>query len=455
MRAIMLAAIALLSWAEPAAAEKLAASYHDQAGKTASGSIFDPEALEAGHNSLPFGSIATVTGPKGSVSVKIVDRTRPGLIVLSTAAAKATGIWPAGSGHVSVEPGESDLAPAIKAAPMGSLAPKDAVAKRPQDAEVGIASHYGDGDGFEGRSTANGETYRSSGYTAAHKTLPFGVRAVVTNLSNGKSVIVRINDRGPFIEGRIIDLSPVAFDEIADRSQGVVKVSVVQLMREAALTVGDEMLSGLSPRSDSSDELRSYLCEVYDRAPTKVDSSGDFTWKDPAAAKRMKMDVCDYAIGGMHPDLRESLFAFGRVADEQSVPWTILSAFRDDYRQKIASGYKARDCGSLHGGSCVTKGHGDGRAVDVWVTSGPTAPLFALIDKIGAALGLTRPMKGNDPAHVQLGGNWQLAASKLRQARTGQAAASFASIEVRPLRVTVKPAKKQPRKRRGKDEDDD
>jgi len=72
----------------------------------------------------------------------------------------------------------------------------------------GIASWYG--PGFHGRLTANGERFNSNAYTAAHKTLPFGTMVRVTNLSNGRSVLVRINDRGPFIRGREIDLSAQA-----------------------------------------------------------------------------------------------------------------------------------------------------------------------------------------------------------------------------------------------------
>jgi rare lipoprotein A len=62
--------------------------------------------------------------------------------------------------------------------------------------------------------------------TAAHKTLPFGSEVKVTNLNNGKSVTVRINDRGPFVKGRIIDLSRAAFSQIANLDRGVVKVEI-------------------------------------------------------------------------------------------------------------------------------------------------------------------------------------------------------------------------------------
>ena len=73
-------------------------------------------------------------------------------------------------------------------------------------AESGVASVYA----YSGQRTANGERARPDGLTAAHRTLPFGTRVGVTNKSNGRSVVVRINDRGPFVRGRIIDLTPAA-----------------------------------------------------------------------------------------------------------------------------------------------------------------------------------------------------------------------------------------------------
>jgi len=78
---------------------------------------------------------------------------------------------------------------------------------------------------FHGRKTANGETYDKNALTAAHKTLPFGTRLRVTNTENGKSVVVRINDRGPYVAGRSLDLSEGAFKQIAPLSKGVLNCS--------------------------------------------------------------------------------------------------------------------------------------------------------------------------------------------------------------------------------------
>lgn len=90
--------------------------------------------------------------------------------------------------------------------------------------QTGMASFYA--DKFEGRTTANGEIYKHSKFTAAHKTLPFGTMIKVTNLENGKMVTVRVNDRGPFIKGRIIDLSKLAAKELDFIKLGITKVKI-------------------------------------------------------------------------------------------------------------------------------------------------------------------------------------------------------------------------------------
>lgn len=90
--------------------------------------------------------------------------------------------------------------------------------------ETGLASFYS--ETYNGKKTANGEIYNSSELTAAHKKLPFGTKVKVTNLSNGKTVKVRVNDRGPFVAGRIIDLTRKAAKKIDMINDGVVKVKI-------------------------------------------------------------------------------------------------------------------------------------------------------------------------------------------------------------------------------------
>jgi hypothetical protein len=168
-----------------------------------------------------------------------------------------------------------------------------------------------------------------------------------------------------------------------------------------------------------------YLWEVYQRAPIKKDSSGDFTWKDPTAANRMGLALQDYVIGGMDAGFREQLYNAGRAMDADGVHWSILSAFRDDYRQRLAAGFKARGGNSLHGGSRRTGGYGHGRAVDVTAVDGSDPEdVWKWIDAHGAKYGLARPMPGNDPAHVQQRGESSSVASTFRQKRSRVADAS-------------------------------
>ena len=96
--------------------------------------------------------------------------------------------------------------------------------------QVGEASWYG--ERYHGRTTANGEKFNMNALTAAHRRLPFGTRVRVTNLKNQRSIVVRINDRGPYAGGRIIDLSRRAASILGFRNQGVARVRV-QVVRAA------------------------------------------------------------------------------------------------------------------------------------------------------------------------------------------------------------------------------
>jgi rare lipoprotein A len=130
---------------------------------------------------------------------------------------------------------------AVLALPLGACAPTTRVATLPSVSvepaaavatpapprhagahQEGVASWYG--PGFAGRTTANGEVFDPSMLTAAHRTLPFGTRVLVTNLSNGRNVEVRINDRGPFKAGRVIDLSRAAAEHIGMLGSGTARV---------------------------------------------------------------------------------------------------------------------------------------------------------------------------------------------------------------------------------------
>lgn len=97
-------------------------------------------------------------------------------------------------------------------------------AEGPKVEQVGNASWYG--PAHDGKETASGEAFDQRKLTAAHRTLPFGTKAVVTNLETGKSVAVTINDRGPYVKGRKIDLSHAAARQIGMSRTGVAKVKI-------------------------------------------------------------------------------------------------------------------------------------------------------------------------------------------------------------------------------------
>jgi rare lipoprotein A len=102
------------------------------------------------------------------------------------------------------------------------LAPPPRSLEEPRQEPAGEASYYA--AAFEGRRTASGEPYRGSRLTAAHRTLPFGSRLRVTNLRNGRSVVVRVNDRGPFHPRRVVDLSRAAAAELGMLKRGRARV---------------------------------------------------------------------------------------------------------------------------------------------------------------------------------------------------------------------------------------
>src|SRR5215475_13722774 len=156
----------------------------------------------------------------------------------------------------------------------------------------------------------------------------------------------------------------------------------------------------------------------------------DFTWKDPKAAERAGMSPDDYVIGGMDPNFRVTLYHALRALDDAGLMPGIMCAFRDDYRQTIATGLKAQSDRSYHGGS-LRGGYGHGLAADIVSVKGKTraerlvssAQLWKWIDTHEQELGIGRPYLDRDPPHVapidgeeyaahRLGRNTQHAESK-------------------------------------------
>src|SRR5205823_13237266 len=133
----------------------------------------------------------------------------------------------------------------------------------------------------------------------------------------------------------------------------------------------------------------------------------DFTWKDPKAAEKAGMPMMDYVIGGMDRGFKQKLFNLLRAAEQAGLSPGITSAFRDDYRQSIATGLKAATDRSYHGGS-FRGGYGRGLAADVvsvkgesraqrWVS---TEKLWKWIDERGKEFGIGRPYLDRDPPHL-------------------------------------------------------
>jgi rare lipoprotein A len=133
-----------------------------------------------------------------------------------------------------------------------------------------------------GRLTANGETYRASDVTAAHKTLPFNTMVRVTNLKNGKSVIVRINNRGPYIKGRILDLSLVAAQTVDMTTAGVVPVKAEILRKIPVLPQPNRKLTEAEKRAAEKRAAQAAREAAKKKPETNSGLSRVFSFLQPA-----------------------------------------------------------------------------------------------------------------------------------------------------------------------------
>ncbi len=179
----------------------------------------------------------------------------------------------------------------------------------------GYASWYG--GKFHGRLTSNGEVFDTNEMTAAHKTLPFGSLVKVTNLDNGMSTVVRINDRGPFIEGRVIDLSRAAADEI-----GMVGIGIARVTLEIVGFATDKQLFAI--------QVGAYGLEPNaQRARTTLESAGFFV-----TVEKTTLGIARVSVRGINErdldDMRKKLETLGfsqyLVKREKTDPPQISSA---------------------------------------------------------------------------------------------------------------------------------
>ncbi|MCA1582422.1 MAG: septal ring lytic transglycosylase RlpA family protein [Acidobacteria bacterium] len=156
-----------------------------------------------------------------------------------------------------------------------SAPPASAAEANPSWIEEGVASWYGGNDGFEGKPTASGEIYDSSRLTAAHRQLPLGTVLDVTNVQNTRTVRVRINDRGPFIKGRIIDLSRAAAQQIGIVGTGTGTVRLALVARSAER-------EALSPTGKWSVQVGSFAeADRAERHADRVRSTGRTVYLEP------------------------------------------------------------------------------------------------------------------------------------------------------------------------------
>jgi len=205
----------------------------------------------------------------------------------------------------------------------------------------------------------------------------------------------------------------------APRAQAAVDISAIEAVDECLVAeiCIDRYLWSLYERTPKIDSLK-----VSEQRKAIVKRKGrnrivtltftklvdeDFAWKDPKAAEKAGMSLADYVIGGMNSGFKLTLYHALRALDEAGFAPGITSAFRDDYRQTIATGLKAQTDRSYHGGS-FRGGYGNGLAADIVSVKGATRSerlaasqqLWKWIDTHGTELGIARPYLDVDPPHV-------------------------------------------------------
>ncbi len=191
----------------------------------------------------------------------------------------------------------------------------------------GLASWYG--GKFHGRLTSNGERYNMYGRTAAHKTLPFNTYVQVTNLRNGRKTIVRVNDRGPFVRGRIIDLTRTAAHELAMVEDGVVPVKIEalgyarktrkagKLVREyvkpPSYQLGDFTIQvGAFAEQENALRLQASLGQKYQNATVKIFDQGTQRFYRVRVGQYSRLDQAEAAAKLLQKEGFPNAFAISR-----------------------------------------------------------------------------------------------------------------------------------------------
>ncbi|MEV0722001.1 septal ring lytic transglycosylase RlpA family protein [Micromonospora purpureochromogenes] len=173
------------------------------------------------------GTVGAVQLTSGEAAAPVVADTVPAAVSPSATSSPSAGASPTASPSPTVTASpKATRSQAASRARTRTATPKASATTKKAAPKSTVVDSGSCGASFydEGQLTANGETFNPDALTAAHKTLPFNTRVRVTNPDNGRSVTVRINDRGPFIEGRCLDLSRAAFETIASVSLGELTV---------------------------------------------------------------------------------------------------------------------------------------------------------------------------------------------------------------------------------------
>ncbi|VXB60676.1 septal ring lytic transglycosylase RlpA family protein [Brevundimonas sp. G8] len=204
--------------------------------------------------------------------------------------------------------------------------------EQPDYEEVGMASWYG--DAFNGRPTSTGERFDMHALTAAHKTLPLPGLVEVTNLENGRRLVVRINDRGPFVDSRIIDLSREAATELGMLSQGVGRVRVRYLGRAPQQGGGTRLrASAPAPRVSAPVSAPVQMAAFAPAAPVVAEVSTYWvqagTFPDQGEARR----IADSLSGWVRADLNGGRF------NVVVGPWDSANAAEAARQSVVARGY--------------------------------------------------------------------------------------------------------------------
>jgi rare lipoprotein A len=205
--------------------------------------------------------------------------------------------------------------------------------------QTGMASYYA--GKFNGRKTANGEIYDSKKLTAAHRTLKFGSMVKVTNLKNNKSVVVRINDRGPFAHSRIIDLSQVAAQEIDMLKSGTAKVSIELIGENGKLFETEKPLEVKKDTVVASNSTATNLPKNDEKKPTAdtsfVTGNTYSMWGTKKTPKGMGVQVGSYGDLENAKDLCKDLQKAGITDTYIQVGWNekriyrvLVGAFNDE-----------------------------------------------------------------------------------------------------------------------------